>query len=360
MKVTAIPAEQLTPELIQVWADIQQADPELESPYFRPEFTQAVAAVRPGVCVGIIEDGAEPVGFFPFERRGWGLARPVGGPLSDYQGVVARSGVGWTVPELMRGCGLLGWDFDHLLAAQEAFRPYHWVAEESPHLDLSGGFEAYAEARRRAGSTTIKDTLRQLRKAAREVGPVRFEAQVDAGRAPQVFKTLLAWKSTQYRETQTPDVFAFGWPVRLLERILAEQAEPFSGMLSALYFGDRLAAVHLGMRSHGVLHAWFPAFDRELGRYSPGIGLMVELAQAAAPLGIRRIDLGKGKADWKSRLMSGAVPLAEGCVTASVVVGLARGGLHRTRAWVRQSRLGAPARAVARWTRALRGRLRFS
>src|SRR5262249_3660230 len=152
-KITAIPAESLTPEQFEAWGDAQQADPALESPYFRPEFTRAVAAVRPGhVWVGGVEDGGAPVGVFPVGRRGWGMARPVGAPMSDYQGLVARPGVPWTAPELMRGCRLLGWDFDHLLAAQEPFRPYHWVAAESTYVDLSGGFEAYLEARKRAGS----------------------------------------------------------------------------------------------------------------------------------------------------------------------------------------------------------------
>jgi hypothetical protein len=82
MKITAVPADRLTPEQFQAWGDVQRADPALESPYFRPEFTQAVAAVRPGVVwVGVVEDGG---GFFPFERRGCGsgerrAARPAWG-----------------------------------------------------------------------------------------------------------------------------------------------------------------------------------------------------------------------------------------------------------------------------------------
>ena len=95
------------------------------------------------------------------------------------------------------------------------------------------------------------------------------------------------------------------------------------------------------------------------GPYSPGLVLLVEAARAAEALGIRRIDLGKGAKDYKSSFMSGAIPLAEGCVAVSPLVRLVRSGWHRTRSWMRSSRLGGPARVAARWTRSLRGWLAF-
>ena len=79
MNIRLIPAEQLTPEHVAAWADIQRAEAALDSPYFRPEFTQAVAAVRGDVEVGVLEEGGEPVGFFPFQRGRGNVARPVGG-----------------------------------------------------------------------------------------------------------------------------------------------------------------------------------------------------------------------------------------------------------------------------------------
>jgi CelD/BcsL family acetyltransferase involved in cellulose biosynthesis len=49
--------------------------------------------------------------------------------------------------------------------------------------------------------------------------------------------------------------------VQLLERLLAARGEAFVGKLLALYAGDQLIAIELAMRSHGVLHGWFPAYD---------------------------------------------------------------------------------------------------
>jgi CelD/BcsL family acetyltransferase involved in cellulose biosynthesis len=47
---------------------------------------------------------------------------------------------------------------------------------------------------------------------------------------------------------------------------------------------------------------WFPAFDPELGRFSPGTIMMLALAEQAPSRGIARIDLGGGEENYKLRL----------------------------------------------------------
>ena len=355
-KIITLPADQLTPAHIEAWARLQRADPAVDSPYFRPEFTQAVAAVRNDVRVAVLEEDGEPAGFFPFQRGRWGIGRPVGGPMSDFQGIIVRPGLAWSADEVVRGCRLRAWDFNHLVAAQEPFRRFHRVQAESPFMDLSAGFEAYQEERQRAGSTQLRDTLRKARKLEREAGPLRFEMHTTD---PRAFATLVEWKSAQYHRTKAVNVFSFGWTLRLLERILAERAEAFCGLLSVLYAGERLAAVHLSMHSYAVLHSWFPAYDVAFAKHSPGLILLAEMARAAPALGIRRIDLGKGEAEYKTSFRSGTIPLAEGSVALHPLLRWLRHGWQHTRTWMRTSHLGAPARLAARWTRPLRGWLAF-
>ena len=151
MKTTVIPASELSPAQVDAWSQIQRDNAELASPYFRPEFTQAVAPVRGDVEVAVLEEGGEMVGFFPYQRWRGGIARPVGGRLSDFQGVVVRTGVAWNAEQLLRSCRLKAWHFDHLLASQEPLRPYHWLVEDSPYVDLSGGFSACIARRGRQG-----------------------------------------------------------------------------------------------------------------------------------------------------------------------------------------------------------------
>jgi CelD/BcsL family acetyltransferase involved in cellulose biosynthesis len=174
-----------------------------------------------------------------------------------------------------------------------------------------------------------------------------------------VFDALVAWKSDQYLRTGATNVFGFSWTMRLLEKVLAAPGQEFGGILSALYAGDKLVSAHLGLRSHGVMHLWFPAYDPAFGKYSPGLILLLELAKAARSLGVQRLDLGKGDTRFKTSLMTGAVSLAEGSVAVNPLVRGLRRGWHNTRTWVRSSALRGPARLAGRWTRPVRGWLAF-
>lgn len=356
MRVTVLPASRLTDDHVSRWSEIQQAEPSLASPFFRPEFAQALASVRDDVAVGIVEEGRQVAGFFPFQRT-WGRSgRPMGEPLSDFHGLVARQGCADNAAELIRACGLSAWRFDHLPADQQPFRAYRQVETPSPFMDLCGGFEAYQEKRRLAGSGDIARIQASVRAAERQVGPLRFEFHTTEDR---VFEALVRWKSEQYRSTGCTNVFAFPWAVQLLERIRRRQSPLFSGLLSALYFGDRLAAVHLGMRCAGVLHYWFPAYDPALGRHSPGRICLLEIAKAAAAQGVRRIDLGKGMEPYKSRLMSGAISVAEGIVECGAVRRALSRRWRNTRRLAQASLLGGPVRLAAVLTRPLRRWIMF-
>ena len=339
MNIRLITADRLTPEHAAAWAAIQRADAALDSPYFRPEFTQAVAAVRDDVEVGVFEEGGQPVGFFPFQRGRRNVARPVGGKMSDFHGVVVRKGMAWSPRQLLRECRLSAWHFDHLIAGQEPFQPYHWNVAPSPYVDLSRGWEGYQSDQMADHPGSFKQTLYKYRHAVREAGPLRVE--IDC-RNPSVFRAMLQWKKEQYRKTRVTDVLAFDWTVGLLEQVLAARSEAFSGLMSALYMGGVLTAVSFSMRSYDVVHGWFSAYHPRFAPLSPGLALWLEMARTYPELGVRRIDLGKGPEQYKTRLMSGSIDVAEGSVDARPVAGTMRRNWGRAYQWARQSRLRRP------------------
>ncbi len=127
-------------------------------------------------------------------------------------------------------------------------------------------------------------------------------------------------------------------------------------MLSTLHAGDQLIAVHLGMRSDGVLHTWFPAYNRAFAKYSPGMMLFVEMARAGSTLGIRRIDLGKGLERHKRSLMSGCFLVAEGAVDVRRVNRLLSRAMYQLRRRVGSSPLRrmarTPKRVIENWVAA--------
>lgn len=345
MKYELITAAELDATLVKRWDAIQRAAPELASPYFRPEYVQTVADVRANVQVAVISDAAEIVGFFPFERL-HDTAYPVGANLSDYQGVIAKADVQWSADELMRCCHLRGWVFDHQLASQHQLSPYFVKEAESRRMDLSAGYENWYAART-AESKALAETARKLRKFQREHS-IRFEWHTTESRA---FEQLLSWKSSQYQRNGLVDLFALGWPRDLLHRIWQTKEPNFRGVLSAMYAGEQLVAIHFSMQSGSMLHSWFPAYDPAFSKHSPGAGLLLLMAQPAHPHGVTCIDLGKGDEPYKLTLADHGVPLAEGAIETRAVTAVVRSGWQRARDWVRNSPLRTPARASLRWLR---------
>jgi CelD/BcsL family acetyltransferase involved in cellulose biosynthesis len=192
--------------------------------------------------------------------------------------------------------------------------------------------------------------MQKVRRAEREMGPLRFEADADVA---TIFPRLVQWKMEQYARTHVTNVLAFGWTKALLERVLAAEGEAFSGRLSALYMGDTLAAALLSMRSHGVVHAWFSAYDPELARLSPGIVFWLEMARVYSEQGIGRVDLGKGPERYKQEIMSGAIDLAEGSVDFRPVTAAFRRGWRKAYLWARSSPLRRPLLGPGRFLRSI-------
>jgi CelD/BcsL family acetyltransferase involved in cellulose biosynthesis len=351
MNINLISAEALTPEHLRLWSEWQRADATLHSPFLRPEFTRQAAAVCPGIEVAVIQQNGGPAGFFPFQRTGPHVAGPVAGPFCDFQAVVAGPGSTWTPEELLRGCRLTAWHFHHLVASQDAFRRHHYCDSPSFYMDLSGGYDAYCAERNQSGTQQIRRTQQKTRKIGREVGPLRFVAHTADC---QVFETLVRWKVQHYRRINAINYLDADWTRQLLARLIELRDDCFRGMLSALYCGDRLIAVHLGIRSCEVLHSWLPTYDPELADYSPGAILFLQLAQESPALGIQRIDLGRGDERFKVSLGSGAVAVAQGSVNLRPVSRLIRRGSFRFFRWLRASRWRTPAKFAGRMVPRLR------
>ena len=332
-----ISASELDAALLNAWRTMQAAHEVFHSPYFCPEFTLAVAEVRPDVRIVVIECDGRPVGFFPHQRSTWGRGRPVGGPLSDYHGVIAAPGADWSVRELMRAARLSVWPFDHLVGDPERFTAYQSASSSSPQIDVREGYVAYVKGRREAGSDYIPKTEGLARKLGREVGELRFTFN---DTTEEALAQLLAWKREQYLRAKTTNVFGRPWTGQLLRNIAATQTPEFAGVCSVLWAGGRIVASHMGMRSRTSLHYWFPAYDPELAKFSTGIILLLRMAEVAAEIGLHTVDLGKGDSQYKQRLMTGEAALGEGQVCLPSVWGTMVGLRQKAEAFDAGSVLG--------------------
>lgn len=350
MKIRIFPAAELPAEHLARWSRLQTEQVSLTNPFFRPEFTQAVASVRDDVQVAVLEEDHEPVGFLPFEhvRR---LGKPVGSHINEFQGAIARPNLAWCPQQVVRAAGLRAWAFDHLVTTQMAFGPFHYLIARSPYIDVSGGFDRYLKSGSKSTANQVGDAQRRERKAKREIGEVRVEINpAGAGALEQ----LLEWKTEQCRRTHRPCIYGAKWTVDLFKRLLEYNSSDFTALLICLFIGDRLAAGSFALRCRNVLHEVIGGFDTSLSQYSPGSILEVHLAKMALSIGVTRIDLGKGDEPYKVRYASGFDQVAEGAVHARRLHGPVYRAWFHTRDRLRSSWLRGPVLRVRRWTLAAR------
>ena len=237
----------------------------LDSPFFHPQFSSIVARACSNVEVAVVEQCNKVVALLPFQRISKHIGVPVGRPLSDYHGLISASEFDVDVADLVRQCGLLGWDFDHLLASQPCFASFHEATGLSPQIDLSGDFDEYVKTHKE-----VKSLRAKMRRLARDFGPVRI---VPVSGDSAAMQQLLRWKSQQYRTTGQRDIFKREWIAAVVQEVYGHHDPDFGGILSLLYAGDRLVAALLGMRSAGVYHYWFPVLRSCHGTLFAWIGV---------------------------------------------------------------------------------------
>jgi CelD/BcsL family acetyltransferase involved in cellulose biosynthesis len=235
-------------------------------------------------------------------------------------------------------------EFDHLVDGHPAFEPWVSGRRISPYVEIDGGMDGYLKRASKSGRDNMAQARRRIKKAERDLGEVRVELDLPD---PSVLDEIIELKRGQYKATGARDYFAVPGRRELLHHLLAERSPEFGGVLSAVFVRDRLFAAHFGIRSGGVLHWWFPVYDPAFGAYAPGWVLLRELASAAPETGMVRIDLGRGEDEYKRRAMTGHVEVCQGMVASRARLGLRRAGVA-VRSAVKESPLGAPAKAVLR------------
>ncbi len=282
---------------------------------FSPVYASILGAVVPETEVGVMEANGQPVAFLPFERGARNIATRM--KLSDYEGFVARKDFQLDPAAFVKSCGLAAWDFNHLLAEQTVLKPYHRLQSTSHVMDLSDGFERYMEERRQSGRMElIKRCGSKMRKLEREAGELRFEVHVpDRG----ILEQLLKWREAKYGSKHT-----LGLLMDVLGKLMEEKTESCRGTLSVLYAKGEVVAGHFGLRSKTMWHWWFPAYNPQFEKCSPGLILILKMAEYIAQSGANIIDFGKGDQDYKLHLMNKSIVLAEGSVEVSSALSLAR------------------------------------
>ncbi|WP_406268803.1 GNAT family N-acetyltransferase [Streptomyces sp. NBC_00191] len=357
LRIRVVKPDELDETEIDAWRALRTKSGSPANPFMEPEFTLAVGRVRPAARVAVLWEDGEPAGFFPFERGPLGHGRAIGLGVSDSQGALLRPGLTIASRELLSACALSAWEFDNLEAGQGVFQPE--AAEEfaSPVIDVGAGYAAYEQLLRAQSPKFLKTTLAKERRLGRQAGEVRF---VFDERDPGALRTLMEWKSAQYRRTGRRDRFAKEWINTLVRQLHETRTPGCSGVLSVLYVADRPVAAHFGLRSRTVLSCWFPAYDPQFAKYSPGLILHLRMAESAAADGIGLLDLGRGPSEYKDSLKTGELRVFEGASTrpgaGAALYWLSREPSRQAHSFVRnRPRLAGYAQRILKQVGRLRG-----
>jgi CelD/BcsL family acetyltransferase involved in cellulose biosynthesis len=305
---------------VDKWHRFQSRDLDLQNPFLSPEFTLAVRRARSDIKVAIFEDGNEIVGFLPFTQRRLGPALPVAAGYCDAQAIVHSKDFDWTAVNLGGRSGLLAWSFDHLLGEQAALLRSHRYEAYSSVIDLSGGWDAYRTWALQAHKSYVSGLERKRRRLEREFADVSFTYR---DRSKEALRWVVEQKSNQCRRNGWRMVFKPNWVMALIEDLHAMREPALQGVVTTLRVNNEIIAAGFDLQSQSIRALWFPTYDVNYSRHSPGAIWLFALAQALAADGVRRFDLGKGSEAYKGQLANVSLPIAEGWVRHQGMVGRA-------------------------------------
>ena len=301
LTVKSISLDKINNAEVKAWEAFQQ-QADYQNPFYSLSFARAVAASGKNVQVSILYEGDSIIGFFPHHKKMskirsfLGEVERLGGAMSDYFGFLLKPDQVVSPGEVLSSAGLTRIVFSHL---PESLFPRGMSGEESrvgTRIILERDGTRYWRELRQKDSKFTSDTERRERACVKAYGPLTFSFN----RADRIeFETLIERKRQQYKRTGVKDALAEQWQRNLLMHLHTTNKEDCSGILSTLHAGETWVASHFGLFARGTLHYWFPVYNPELQKFSPGRLLLKQFIMRAAELDISVIDRGEGDSPAK-------------------------------------------------------------
>ena len=297
LEIRIVSANALSDVTIARWNEIRRSSDSYRSPFFAPRFTQLVASIKPDVQVAEFWRGEDLVGILPFELNARGQAIPVAGAFNDAHGIICQlNSINYS--DFFKNSDLRSYRFHALAGDAEGFEPYVFGTTASYLADLERHEQGYVSFLEKERATIFKQR-RKTKKMIKDLGPLRLEFDC---RDESVMQQAIALKRDQYQRTNIFDILSVDWAREMLYRFWQDTQHECRGLLTALYAGDHVVAIHYGLLEGNWLHYWFPVFDPKYHQYSPGTALFLEIARKNKELGLSKIDMGYGEQSYKLKL----------------------------------------------------------
>ena len=285
------------------WADMRAGNDALQSPYFSQDYIQQLNKITGDVTILCRYKDARNMAFLALQGKK--LMRPAGMPLSDYHGIIQPHDSTLNFNDIFAGTSFGGYHFaSAILASPEELPPQQILdCQDTAAFNIENGADIWRSGRDKSYQRHLKSTRRRIRKSSQDIGAPHF---VFRAQDTAIFDQLMAWKSEKFRDTGKYNVLDVDWTMALIKTLWQRQGGPelLQCDMHALYFGDYLAAIDLGLTQNGIFHSWIVAYDNQFHSYAPGIQLLEGLIDAAKGLGYHRIDLGAGLDGYKRHYAS--------------------------------------------------------
>jgi CelD/BcsL family acetyltransferase involved in cellulose biosynthesis len=321
--------------------------PDLQSPFLSAGWAQAVERAQgPGARVVLASDGGVVEAVLA-ARAGRVTAWPLGAPFCDIQGLIAEPGFVCDPRNLVHALGVQRYDFSHMTGTSDPFASAAQGGDVSYVVDLSAGFDAWAAARKAAGSGLLKDLAKRRRRLETTLGPTRFTA---LSSSREDLDRLIAWKRRKFAQTRQTDLFAAAWPHALIDDLFQARGPGVRAGLFTLHAGDTLVAVQLHLIGAAAVHGWLIAQGDGAEACSPGL-LLFEDVLRWMDGHYRELDLGTCDYGFKGRFANAHREVRHGYVGASAagLVRAAEYGLRRAAEALPLGRVSAwPGKAMRR------------
>jgi CelD/BcsL family acetyltransferase involved in cellulose biosynthesis len=306
----------LTPDEIAAWERFSTTQPQHASPFLSVHFARAVGQGGVDARVCIVRDDGEISAFFPFLypstwHRRCKVAERVGGELTDSFGIIASAGFRTSPEQLLKLAGINYMSFSHLEQAQLDYG----LTGEQPRIGLRARLDVHADpVLLSVASVTkhyLKDSTKRQRKMCEEVGPIDFRFDVEDNRQDALAQ-LIRQKREQYAASGVADALQDEWKRTALSRLLDYKFDTCRGILSTLHAGDKWIASHFGIMGNGFLTLWFPVYNPEFSRYSPGRLLLHHIVESCREHGFHTLDRGEGDTPRKREIANEEYQLYRG------------------------------------------------
>ncbi|MEN9856817.1 MAG: hypothetical protein RLZZ157_1943, partial [Pseudomonadota bacterium] len=159
------------------------------------------------------------------------------------------------------------------------------------------GFDAWEAEQKNVSKKYFRNIGRCKRNLEADFNGLKYEfKEVD----DRTLDWVMNQKNIQYARTGCHDVFHCGWTRQMVSALRQETRPDYGLRVGLLRHQDTILAAELCLIDKHSLHFWFPAYDPQFARYSPGAVLTYEIIRNESAAGFQMFDFGSGDEAYKS------------------------------------------------------------